>query len=200
MAGHGLPELEEVVESAAICAVAYNSWEKEAAEACPIERSLRQPRTLERPVVERLFKRFRVTARHRFPSGLDAKLFKDQTCNRVVIAADGTDLTGRCRRELRGDLVNCLALVLGRRSPQVEDLLQLLEEVRFRHPDCRIVGVGHSLGGYVQQVAAARRPELVDLTLTFNAPGAWQFSTDIRGCASQRSGGSSPFSPLSRSP
>lgn len=182
-----VPDLRHVVDCAAVCALAYNRWDDGKHEDCVIERSLRQPGALARPVVEDVFHRFEVKDRRHFSSGLDAKVFAEIGGSSILVAADGTDLMGRCGRELRGDLLNCLALVLGRSSTQVSDLVRLLEEVRRDHPGRLVVGTGHSLGGYVQQVVAARRPELLDRALVFNAPGVWPFSTDLRSCSRSRS-------------
>ncbi len=54
----------------------------------------------------------------------------------------------------------------------IDDLVQILEELRQRRPS-RLAAVGHSYGGDVVIGAALRRPDLVDAVGAFEPPMPW---------------------------
>ena len=81
-------------------------------------------------------------------TGFSATLFSDKTKNRFIVAFRGTELTRI------NDIIQDIALSLNA-NPQSFALLNFLKEVKkiVRAYNRPIIFVGHSLGGYLAQVA-----------------------------------------------
>lgn len=134
-------------------------------------------------VVTDMLRRYDPVAHESFDSGLDVTVFRETGAGRTVIALDGTDRSMQAQSEFRRDVSDGLALMLGRSVRQVRDYLQFLRRVAKPSRDGQIVSVGHSLGGYVQQVGGALGAARLDAALALNAPGPWPFSRDWRRVA-----------------
>jgi hypothetical protein len=175
--------LEELAEFCWLNLIAYRQWSDwgcKQAMAADVARW--DGRAAPPEIVEALLRRFDVVDHESFASGLDITIFRDASRGLNVIALDGTDPSLQCRDELRRDLSEGIALAFGRSVGQVKDYLAFMR--RFcpagARPEGTIVSVGHSLGGYVQQVGGALAAARLDQAIALNAPGLWRFSRDRR--------------------
>ena len=120
-------------------------------------------------------------------SGFSASVFEHTKKHRIVIAYRGTERTGMGENHLdylawTKDILTDINLITAKRDQQFEDAYMLYLTVRALNPRSKIILVGHSLGGGLAQLVAARvysetrgrrKPEKLE-TRTYNAPGCRQ--------------------------
>lgn len=95
------------------------------------------------------------------PNGFSATAFQDKNGN-IIIAYRGSDGVT--------DIKSDLEMVNGTKVPeQFEQAQEFYEEIRAEYPDAKIILTGHSLGGALSQLVAARNEDAY--AVTFNAPG-----------------------------
>lgn len=104
-------------------------------------------------------------------SGFSATLFSDKTKNRFIVAFRGTELTRI------NDIIQDIALSLNA-NPQSSALLDFLKEVKkiVRAYNRPIIFVGHSLGGYLAQVALIYCDKKYKDELLFSPKEAYTFN------------------------
>ena len=127
---------------------------------------------------ERLVSNYSVESTKHFESGLDAVIYRRTNINEFIIALDGTDPSLQRSGELMRDIGDVIALLLGRGSRQVEDYLSYISDLDEHIKEARLIGIGHSLGGYVQQVGAALAEETVAVFPRIQKVGSERISTD----------------------
>ncbi len=115
-------------------------------------------------------------------SGFSASVFKCR--KRIVIAYRGTERTGMGENQLdylawTKDILTDINLITSGTDKQFDDAFSLYLAVRKAHPKANIILTGHSLGGGLAQLVAARiysstctdkKPDKPE-TYTYNAPG-----------------------------
>jgi len=129
---------------------------------------------------ERLISNYSVVSTKHFKSGLDAVIFRRTHIEEFIIALDGTDPSLQRSGELMRDIGDVIALLLGRGSRQVEDYLSYISDLDEHIKKAQLIGIGHSLGGYVQQIGAALAEETINQAVSFNAPNPWRFSREYK--------------------
>lgn len=104
-------------------------------------------------------------------TGFSATLFSDKTKNRFIVAFRGTELTRI------NDIIQDIALSLNA-NPQSSALLDFLKEVKkiVRAYNRPIIFVGHSLGGYLAQVALIYCDKKYKDELLFSPKEAYTFN------------------------
>ncbi|WP_426722730.1 lipase family protein [Campylobacter coli] len=104
-------------------------------------------------------------------TGFSATLFSDKTKNRFIVAFRGTELTRI------NDIIQDIALSLNA-NPQSSALLDFLKEVKkiVRAYNRPIIFVGHSLGGYLAQVALIYCDKKYKNELLFSPKEAYTFN------------------------
>ena len=127
-------------------------------------------------------------------SGFSASVFEHAKKHRIVIAYRGTERTdmGENNQDYLSwtkDILTDINLITAKRDQQFEDAYMLYLTVRALYPSSKIILVGHSLGGGLAQLVAARvysetkgsrKPQKLE-TRTYNAPGCRQLMR-IYGC------------------
>lgn len=120
-------------------------------------------------------------------SGFSASVFQHHRKRRIVIAYRGTERTGMGENTQdylawTKDILTDINLITGNTDQQFVDAYTLYLAVQALNPDFKIILVGHSLGGALAQMTAARaysdtcaekRPKKLE-TYTYNAPGCRQ--------------------------
>lgn len=91
-----------------------------------------------------------LTARHKYPNGLNATVFSDEA-GIVIIAFRGTDD--------KADIPSDVQIVNGELPEQFAEAQKLYEDVQRENPSAKIILAGHSLGGSLAQLIAANNPK-----------------------------------------
>ena len=104
------------------------------------------------PTEEARLNGYALIGRHAYSNGLDATVFSDEA-GIVIIAFRGTDD--------KADILSDVQIVNGELPEQFAEAQSLYEDVQSANPDAKIVLAGHSLGGSLAQLVAAKNPKAV---------------------------------------
>jgi len=120
-------------------------------------------------------------------SGFSASVFENKEKQQIIIAYRGTERTGMGENHLdyiawTKDIKTDINLITAKHDQQFEDAYILFKAVQNQNPNSKIILVGHSLGGGLAQLVAARAYSETAGTkkpvrmpaYTYNAPGCRQ--------------------------